>query len=207
MAAQFLPCVCCRVPMLPPGLDRRHLLLGATAAGLTLASRIARAQGTAVPSSTPYKAMLLSCVDPRTQAPIADWMNKPVSESHASSLQGKYSQFTIAGAAVGVVAPYFSDAWRETFWDNFSATIQLHRIENLIVVDHSNCGAVGLAYGVDVLNDPKLELDAHMDDVTELKRQLSIRHPDAGFQAWYVARDSAGTFTEWKNLIPGPVIA
>ncbi|HUA76910.1 MAG TPA: hypothetical protein VMA86_04510, partial [Acetobacteraceae bacterium] len=76
-----------------------------------------------------------------------------------------------------------------------------------VVVDHSNCGAVGIAYGQDVLNDPKLELEAHMAAVTELKRELSIRHPDAGFQAWYVARDSAGRFTEWKTLIAGPVIS
>ena len=133
-------------------------------------------------------------------------MSKPVAESHAASLEGEYSQFTIAGAAVGVVAPAFPKAWRETFWDNFSASIQLHRIENLIVVDHSNCGALGIAYGQDVLDNPKLELEAHMADVTELRRELSIRHPDANFQAWYIARDSTGRFTEWRNLIPGPVI-
>ena len=197
-------CAHCRAPMLPPGLGRRGFLRAAAAgaAGLALAPGRAYAQ-----AATPYKAMLLSCVDPRTQAPIANWMTKPVPDSHSIGLEGKYSQFTIAGAAVGVVAPSFPAAWRDTFWDNFSATIQLHRIQNLVVVDHSNCGAVGIAYGEDVLNDPKLELDAHMDDVTELKRELSIRHPDAGFQAWYVARDSAGQFTQWKNLIPGPVIA
>ncbi len=49
--------------------------------------------------------MLLSCVDPRTQAPIVNWMNMPVADSHAGSLEANYSQFTIAGAAVGVVAP------------------------------------------------------------------------------------------------------
>ncbi|HWA81686.1 MAG TPA: hypothetical protein VG848_15415 [Acetobacteraceae bacterium] len=201
-------CACCGAPMLPPGFARRSFLrfVAAGTAGLVLAPRIGRAQSPGVQSPTPYRAMLLSCVDPRTQAPIADWMNMPVADSHTTSLLGKYSQFTIAGAAVGVIAPYFPPSWKNTFWDNFSATIQLHRIQNLIAVDHSNCGAVGIAYGQDVLNDPKLELDAHMDAATELKHELMLRHPDAGFQAWYVSRDSAGKFTEWKILIPGPVI-
>ncbi len=207
LSEQSPSCSCCRAPLLPPGLDRRWFLrAGAAAAGLALGPRLARAQAGSAQAPTPYKAMLLSCVDPRTQAPIAGWMNMAVPDSHAASLEGRYSQFTIAGAAVGVVAPEFPPTWTEAFWDNFSATIQLHRIQNLVVVDHSNCGAVGIAYGQDVLNDPQLELAAHLADVTELKRQLSIRHPDAGFQAWYVSRDSAGRFTEWKALIPGPII-
>jgi hypothetical protein len=196
------PCAAC-AGMIPPALARRGFfrVLAVGAAGLALGPVKARAEAPA-----PYKAMLLSCVDPRTQAPVANWMNMPVADSHAGSLEGRYSQFTVAGAAVGVVAPAFPKAWGDTFWDNFGATIQLHRIENLVVVDHENCGALGIAYGQEVLNDPKLELEAHMADVTELKRQLSIRHPDAGFQAWYVARDADGKFTVWKNLIAGPVI-
>lgn len=195
-------CTCCRTPMLPPALERRGFLrfAAAGAAGLALAPHLALAQ-----EPTPYKAMLLSCVDPRTQTPIASWMNQPVRESHAIGLEGKYSQFTIAGAAIGVIAPRF-EAWRETFWENFSASVQLHRIANLVVVDHSNCGALGIAYGQDVLNNPKFELDAHMIVVTELKRQLALRHPDIAFQAWYVARNAQGQFTDWKNLISGPVI-
>ncbi len=59
--------------------------------------------------------MLLSCVDPRTQGPIADWMDQPVPDSHTIGLRGKYSQFTIAGAAVGVVAPRLSQNARRHF--------------------------------------------------------------------------------------------
>ncbi|MDE2515542.1 MAG: hypothetical protein KGL12_05920 [Rhodospirillales bacterium] len=194
-------CTCC-ADMLPPGFDRRGFLrlAGLGAAGLALAPRRARAE------PPPYKALLLSCVDPRTQAPVADWMNQPAAASHRGSLQGQYSQFTIAGAAVGVIAPAFPKAWSETFWENFSASVQLHRIENLIVVDHANCGALRLAYGEDVYKNPKLELEAHRADVAALQRELSIRHPDAGFQAWFLGRDGAGRFTAWQNLIAGPVI-
>lgn len=197
------PCGCAACS--PPGRDlaRRAMLGGLILAGTALgtAPSTARAAG-----SSPYKAMLLSCVDPRTQAPIAAWMGKAEPHSHTISLTGLYSQFTIAGAAVGVVAPAFPKAWSETFWDNFGASIELHQIENLVVVDHANCGALGIAYGREILDDPKRELAQHMKDVTQLKQELALRHPKIGFQAWYIGRDPAGKFTTWQNLIAGPPI-
>ncbi|MGH7066673.1 MAG: hypothetical protein ACREFO_15870 [Acetobacteraceae bacterium] len=206
MSSQYPSTFCGCAACAPPygrELARRAVLGGLILAGAALgtAPSTARAAG-----SSPYKAMLLSCVDPRTQAPVAAWMNDAVPQSHTISLTGLYSQFTIAGAAVGVVAPSFPAAWGATFWDNFGASIELHRIENLIVVDHSNCGALGIAYGRDILDDPKRELAQHVKDVTELKRELTLRHPNVRFQAWYVARDESGKFTVWKNLIAGQPI-
>lgn len=188
--------------MVREGLARRGFLRFATVsmAGLALAPITGRAA-----AGGGYQAMLLSCVDPRTQAPVAEWMNKPVAGSHTAGLEGKYSQFTMAGAAVGVIAPSFS-AWRQTFWDNLGASIQLHAIRTLLVVDHGNCGALGIAYGQRVLGDPELEIAAHMADVKALQQELAVRHPDLAFQAWYVDRDSSGAFTVWRNLVAGPVI-
>jgi hypothetical protein len=127
-------------------------------------------------------------------------------ESHAVGLEGKYSQFTIAGAAVGVTAPAFPAAWSETFWGNFDASLKLHRIRSLVVVDHSNCGAVGIAYGEDVLKDPRRELAVHVQDTRALQAELARRHPEIGYQAWYLSRDHDGRFTRWQSLIAGPVI-
>jgi carbonic anhydrase len=150
--------------------------------------------------------MLLSCVDPRTQTPIAAWMNAPAPGSHAIGLDGKYSQFTVAGAAVGVSAPAFA-GWEATFWDNLGASIQLHGITALIAVDHGDCGALGIAYGQRVLHDPKLEWAAHLADARKLKEELEVRHPDLDYQAWFVDRDASGRFNQWKTLVAGPEIA
>ncbi|MGH7119975.1 MAG: hypothetical protein ACREFP_13450 [Acetobacteraceae bacterium] len=185
-------------------MARRAVISGLILAGAALST--APGEARAATGTSRYKAMLLSCVDPRTQAPVAKWMNAPVAESHTGSLLGLYSQFTIAGAAVGVVAPAFPKAWSETFWGNLGASIELHQIENLVVVDHSNCGALGIAYGRDILNDPKREFAQHLKDAKELQRELGLRHSKLRFQAWYVSRDASGKFTEWKNLVAGPPI-
>jgi carbonic anhydrase len=195
-------CPCHAAAVRAHELPRRGFLRLATCAGvgLALAPVVGRAQG------KQYRAMLLSCVDPRTQTPIAAWMNAPAPGSHAISLDGKYSQFTVAGAAVGVIAPAFA-GWETTFWDNLGASIQLHGITNLIAIDHGNCGALGIAYGQRVLDDPKLEWAAHLADARKLKEELEVHHPDLDYQAWFVDRDANGRFNQWKTLVAGPEIA
>ena len=47
-----------------------------------------------------YKAMVLSCMDLRFQSKVSNYLKR-------RKLTGKYSAFTIAGAAVGVTAPKF----------------------------------------------------------------------------------------------------
>ena len=71
-----------------------------------------------------YKAMVLSCMDPRFQHLVYNYLKK-------KKLTGKYSAFTIAGAAVGVTHNKFKK-WHNTFYDNLATSIQLHKIEKLI---------------------------------------------------------------------------
>ena len=47
-----------------------------------------------------YKAMVLSCMDPRFQPIIFNYLKK-------KKLNGKYSSFTIAGSAIGITANKF----------------------------------------------------------------------------------------------------
>jgi hypothetical protein len=46
--------------------------------------------------------MILACIDPRMQEPVHKYTVE-------QKLTGKFSQFVIAGAAVGVVAPAFKE--------------------------------------------------------------------------------------------------
>lgn len=49
-----------------------------------------------------YQAMLLTCIDPRFPEPSIRYMER-------RHMAGKYSQFTFAGAAIGVVAAAFKE--------------------------------------------------------------------------------------------------
>ena len=86
-----------------------------------------------------YRAMVLSCIDPRFQPIVYKYLKK-------KKLNGKYSSFTIAGAALGVTANKFKK-WHKVFWDNIDISIKLHKIKKLIVINHRDCGAAKIING------------------------------------------------------------
>ncbi len=169
-------CLC--TARVAPALDRRWLLRAA-GAGLLLAAAppLARA------ASGKYEAMILACIDPRTQEPVCAYAAK-------HGLTGKYSQFAIAGAAVGVVAPKFAD-WHKTFWDNLAASIQLHQIGKVIAIDHRDCGAAKIAYGEAAVADPAIETETHRKALAEFRKEVGQRHPNLKVETGLMALDGS----------------
>ena len=110
-----------------------------------------------------YQAMVLSCIDPRFQPIVYDYLNK-------RKLKGKYSAFTIAGAAVGVTANKFKK-WHKTFWENLNTSIKLHKIKKLIVINHKDCGAAKLLNGKNEFNE-KNEKNIHKTSFLKIKKIL-----------------------------------
>ena len=115
-----------------------------------------------------YKAMVLSCIDPRFQTKVSNYLKR-------RKLIGKYSAFTIAGAAVGVTASKFKK-WHNTFWENLNTSIQIHRIEKLIVINHKDCGAAKIVNGKKEFA-PQNEMKIHYNSFKKIKLNLKKKHP------------------------------
>ncbi len=114
-----------------------------------------------------YKAMVLSCMDPRFQPIVFNFLKK-------KNLNGKYSSFTIAGSAIGVTAAKFKK-WHKTFWDNLETSINLHKITKLIVINHYDCGAAKILNGKKKFNDLNENL-IHKKSFNQIKKTLKKRH-------------------------------
>ena len=170
-------CACCAGLSAP--LGRRGLLRGAGAAAalLMLAPRLTLA------AEGNYEAMILACIDPRFQEPVFTYAQK-------NGLVGKYSQFVIAGAAVGVVAPKFAD-WHKAFWDNLAATVQLHNIKKVIAIDHRDCGAVKIAYGDASIATPDKENETHRKALAEFRKEVAKRQPKLAVETGLMALDGS----------------
>ena len=115
-----------------------------------------------------YKAMVLSCIDPRFQPIIYNYLKK-------KNLIGKYSMFTIAGSAIGVTANKFK-RWHKTFWDNFDSSVRLHNIKKLIVINHRDCGAAKIINGkknFSTINETKV----HKISFQKLKKIFKKKYP------------------------------
>ena len=115
-----------------------------------------------------YKAMVLSCMDPRFQPKVFNYLKK-------KKLTGKYSSFTIAGAAIGVTANKFKK-WHSTFWQNLETSIKLHKIKKLIVLNHQDCGAAKILNGKKPFN-LKVEKKIHEKSFKLIKQKLKKKFP------------------------------
>ena len=171
-----ISCCCCEA--LDGRIDRRRLLrslgIAGLAASLPISGRAAEGE---------YDAMLLSCIDPRMVAPVYKYME-------GQGLAGRYSQFCIAGAAIAVVAPKFK-AWRPAFWDNTATSLQLHRINKIIAIDHRDCGAARVAYGDDSIANPQVETRTHREVLEEFREAVAKHQPQLAVVTGLMALDGS----------------
>ena len=116
-----------------------------------------------------YEAMVLSCIDPRFQSKVYKYLK-------FKKLTGKYSSFTIAGAAIGVTNKKFKK-WHSTFWENLKTSIKLHRITKLIVINHKDCGAAKIVNGKKKFNS-SIEDKIHKQSFEKLRKTLRKKHPN-----------------------------
>ena len=66
--------------------------------------------------------------------------------------------------------------WQNTFLDNLLTSIQLHKINRLIVINHQDCGATKIAnYQKEF--DSVIENKIHQNSLKELKKILKKRLP------------------------------
>ena len=125
--------------------------------------------------------MVLSCIDPRFQHLVQNHLQK-------KKLIGKYSAFTIAGAAVGVTHNKFKQ-WHKTFYDNLGTSIQLHKIEKLIVFNHKDCCAAKIANGKKEFS-PAIENKIHRVSFSKIKKQIKKKFPKLKVELNLISLDS-----------------
>ena len=166
--------------MFAHSLDRRSFVRLAGAAGLAAAAPMFSAMPVFAAEGK-YEAMVLTCIDPRFPEPTLNYLR-------GRGMVGKYSQFTFAGAAIGVVAPAFK-AWHQTFWDNLAASIQLHSIPKVIALDHRDCGAAKIAYGAAAVAGADAETATHRKALAEFRKQVAKRHPKLSVETGLMALD------------------
>ena len=168
-------CACCG-DLLRARFDRRRFLHLTAGAGL-----IAAFPSLAFGAEGNYDAMLLTCIDPRFPEPTIKYME-------GRHMEGKYSQFSFAGASIGVVAAKFK-TWAPAFWDNLAASIQLHHIPKVIAMNHRDCGAAKLAYGAAAVANPTIETATHKAALMQFKKQVGQKQPKLAVELGLMSLD------------------
>lgn len=126
-------------------------------------------------------ALMLSCMDYRLTDALVRYMD-------GRDLANDYDHVILAGAAIGATNQAFAD-WHPTFWQHLDAAILLHRVGEVIVIDHRDCGAAVIALGAEAVDTPEKEKAAHTAAIAELARQVKDKHPTLGFSGYLMALD------------------
>ena len=127
-----------------------------------------------------YQAMVLSCMDPRFQPIVFNYLKK-------KKLSGKFSAFTIAGSAIGVTANKFKK-WHKVFWDNFKTSVKLHNIKKLIVINHRDCGAAKIIIGKKEFSKIN-ETRVHKHSFQKIKKIFKKKYPKLKIELKLISLD------------------
>ena len=131
-------------------------------------------------SNLKFKAMVLSCIDPRFQPIVYNYLKK-------KKLTGKYSSFTIAGSAIGVTANKFK-RWHKVFWDNFETSVKLHNIKKLIVINHRDCGAAKIIIAKKDFTNLN-ETNVHKNSFQKIKKIFRKKYPKLSIEFKIISLD------------------
>ena len=125
--------------------------------------------------------MVLSCIDPRFQPIVYNYLKK-------KKLIGKYSSFTIAGSAIGVTANKYKN-WHKTFWENLSTSVKLHNIKKLIVINHRDCGVAKIMNGKKEFSDINEE-KVHKNSFQKIKKVFKKKYPKLSIELKIISLNS-----------------
>jgi hypothetical protein len=149
------------------GKKRREFLrLIVLGGGAAVLARSARPE--AALASGQADVLLLSCMDYR----LIDATSRYMTER---GLRNRYDHMVLAGASLGAITEKYPD-WNKTFWDHLALAIDLHKIHEVIVLDHRDCGAYKTIFGEDFSQVPKAETEVHAAQLKRLKELIKGRY-------------------------------
>ena len=154
-------------------LHRRRFLQLAAGAGLAALPFTARA-------GEEYEAVVVMCSDPRVWRVTTDYVQ-------SRELAG-YRRFPIDGGAIGLVAEQYKNANQE-FWEELAAAVTWNQTSRIIALNHRDCGAAKIAYGLAKTTDKLIETEMHRYALKEFRKQVAERHADLEVEIGLMALD------------------
>jgi carbonic anhydrase len=112
------------------------------------------------------KALVLSCMDFRFVNDAVYFLNK----THKDD----YNKFSLAGASLGYNQDKFKE-WGITFDKHIELSKQLHDINEIIVVDHMDCGAYRILYDNQNMSKEE-EYQLHRKNLNKFREIINKKH-------------------------------
>jgi carbonic anhydrase len=132
------------------------------------------------------KAMVLSCMDFR-------FVNDKVNFLNQIGYKDDYSKFVLAGSSLGYNQDTFPE-WSKSFDKHVELAKDLHNIDEVIVVDHMDCGAYRILYDNPSMSKEE-EYKLHQKNLHEFKSLINKKFPS--LRVTLLLIDLDGSVTEF----------
>ncbi|MCA9383621.1 hypothetical protein KC909_04595 [Candidatus Dojkabacteria bacterium] len=123
------------------------------------------------------KASVISCMDFRFHDKIQAFLQY-------KDYLGKCDEIAVAGGTRDFITPV-EDADGEYIWKQLELSIKLHDPEEIIFIDHQDCGGYGQDDTIPLGLSKKEDLEMHKKFCTKLRKVLMQKHPDKKFTFLY----------------------
>jgi len=145
-------------------LHRRRFLQLAGGAGLATALPYS----TAAMPAREYNGLLLICSEPRVWQQANNYLK-------SRQLAGKYQPVEVTGGAIGLVAEQYQ-ASRQAFWETLMSAAAWQQTTKVIALNHRDCAATKVAYGLSKLSDKLIETETHRHALQLFRKQVAERN-------------------------------
>lgn len=115
-----------------------------------------------------YEALLVICSEPRVWQQANNYMK-------ARELVDRYQPFEVIGGAIGLVAEQYQTS-RQAFWEALMSAAAWQQTKRVIALNHRNCAATTVAYGLTKLSDKLIETETHRYALQEFRKQVAERN-------------------------------
>jgi carbonic anhydrase len=175
-------------------MNRKMMTMYATVAAVVVAVAavavvaVSRQRNTAMNrlSSKTAQAMVLTCMDYR-------FVNDSVYFFNRMGFRDDYNKFSLAGASLGYNQSAFPE-WSATFDKHIGLAKDLHDINEIVVMDHMDCGAYRILYDNPSMSR-KEEYDLHVKNLQQFKGLMQQKYPSLKVSAQLIDLD--GSVTEF----------
>lgn len=119
-------------------------------------------------SSKGANALVLSCMDYR-------FVNDNVHFFNRLGFRDDYNKLALAGASLGYNQTKFPE-WREMCNKHIELAMELHDINEVIIMDHMDCGAYRILYDNPLMSREE-EYKLHKENLNQIKTMISQKFP------------------------------
>ncbi len=128
------------------------------------------------------KYCVLTCIDYRFQEKVFNWL-------HKKHMLGESDLIMVAGCSKDLVKPHNSESF-ESLLNQLSISVKLHNPENIILIDHQDCGGYAadgtIASGLPINEDRML----HEKYSKEAKDIITKYFPARKISCYYVSLEN-----------------